>query len=252
MYTAKNTPNMQNTHISTSSHAPFNWRFLLGSVFWLVLVAAMIALSLFAHVHRQPEPFELTISKDIQAIPFPQSIQASMRWLTAVNDPGPDVFIVPAVVIIFALFRWFKEAIFLALSAGIGNGIDALIGDYVGRPRPSSKLIHVDSMLKFNSFPSGHSCHMMVFFGFLLYLSFTKPVREWKYHWAILPLQVYAIINILVVGFARLWEGEHWITDVIGGYLDGAIWLLLFIFLYNVTAQKLKERRAKRQAVAAA
>ena len=27
-----------------------------------------------------------------------------------------------------------------------------------------------------------------------------------------------------VVGFARLWEGEHWLIDVLGGYFDGHPW----------------------------
>jgi undecaprenyl-diphosphatase len=206
----------------------------------------MITLSFFAHSHPQPVPFELAASKYLQSLPFPWLAQASMRWLTAVNDPGPDVFIVPIAILILALIRKFVAAIFLALSALIGNGIDALLADYVGRPRPSPKLIHVDSLLKFNSFPSGHSCHMMVFFGFLLYLSLTKPVRQWKYHLVLLPLQIYAIINILIVGFARVWEGEHWVTDVIAGYLDGAIWMVIFIFLYHWTTEKVRERRAKR------
>ncbi len=219
---------------------------VVGCVLWLLAIALMIALSLFAHTHPQPVPLELTASRYLQSLPFPWIAQASMRWITAINDPVPDVFIVPITILILALIRKFVAAIFLALSALIGNGIDALIADYVGRPRPNPKLIHVDSLLKFNSFPSGHSCHMMVFYGFLLYLSLTKPVRQWKYHLVLLPLQIYAIINILTVGFARVWEGEHWVTDVLGGYLDGAIWMVFFIFLYNWTTERVRERRARR------
>ena len=219
---------------------------IIGILLWLLAVVAMILLSLFAHSHRYPTPFELTTSRNIQHIAFPWFAQATMRWFTAINDPGPDVIIVPAVVLLLALFRKFLEAAFLALSAGIGNGVDALIGDYVGRPRPTPNVIHVDSLLKFNSFPSGHSCHMMVFYGFLLYLSLRKPVRQWKYHWLLLPLQLYAVVTILIVGFARVWEGEHWITDVLGGYLDGAIWMTLFIFLYSLTWHALQERRERK------
>lgn len=62
---------------------------------------------------------------------------------------------------------------------------------------------------------------MMVFYGFLLYLSLTKPVRQWKYHLALLPLQIFAVITILIMGFARVWEGEHWVTDVRCGWLPG-------------------------------
>jgi membrane-associated phospholipid phosphatase len=87
---------------------------------------------------------------------------------------------------------------------------------------------------------------MMVFYGFLLYLSLTKPVRQWRYRWALLPLQIFAVINILIMGFARLWEGEHWLIDILGGYLDGAIWMVLFIFLYNWTTDRMRERRLRK------
>jgi len=249
MYYAKNAEQTQGEDGKESyqQKKPYNYVLLaVGSMLWLLAVAAMVALSLFAHAHRGPLPFELTVTRDLQAIPFPWVVQATMRWFTAINDPLPDMIIVPASVLILALFRKFRAAIFLALSTGIGNGIDALIGDYVGRPRPSPKLVHVDSTLIFNSFPSGHSCHMMVFYGFLLYLSLTKPVRQWRYHWVLLPLQIYAIITILIMGFARLWEGEHWLIDILGGYLDGAIWMVLFIFLYNWTADRVHEHRLRK------
>ncbi len=250
MYQANHIENLKSgnyaTENSTQKQPHHYTKLIIGSILWLLAVVLMVLLSLFAHAHPQPVPFELTVSRDIQAIPFPSFIQAIMRWFTAINDPIPDVITVCVVAVILALLRKFKAAIFLILSAGIGNAVDALIGDVVRRPRPSVRLLHVDSLLKFNSFPSGHSCHMMVFYGFLLYLSLTKPVRQWKYHWALLPLQAYAIVTILIMGFARLWEGEHWITDVVAGYLDGLIWMVLFIALYNLTTEKLRERRERK------
>jgi len=50
-------------------------------------------------------------------------------------------------------------------------------------------------------------------------------------------------LNILIVGFARLWEGEHWILDILGGYLDGAIWMTLFIFLYLLATNRAWKRK---------
>jgi undecaprenyl-diphosphatase len=221
-------------------------RLIVEIVIWTLAVVAMVALSFFAHAHRQPEPFELAFSKGVQAIPFPAWVGSFFRFLTLASDPRQDEFEVPIVLILFVICRWFWQALFLGLAVGIGNGVDALIGDFVGRPRPKPNMIHVDSRLIFNSFPSGHSCHMMVFYGFMLYLTFTQPVRQSRYRWLLIPFQIWAILNILVVGFARIWEGEHWVTDVLGGYLDGAIWLLLFIFLYNLALRKVHERREKR------
>src|SRR5579859_4029555 len=96
-------------------------------------------------------------------------------------------------VVGLCLFRKFRQAIFLAVTVGVSNGIDGLIGDFVGRPRPSPDLIHVTSRLVFNSFPSGHTEHDVVFYGFLLYLSFSRPVCEWRSHWVLLPSQIFAV-----------------------------------------------------------
>ena len=140
------------------------WWQLIGVVLWCIAVVCMIELSWFAHIHRQPLAFELAFSRALQATITAPWIGMVFRFLTAMSDPLPDAITVVLVVVIFALFHWFRQAIFLALSVMVGNGIDALIGDYVGRPRPTAKLVHVDSHLIFNSFPSGHSCHMMVFY----------------------------------------------------------------------------------------
>lgn len=220
---------------------------LAGVLLWLLAVVGMVALSLFARAHHQPLPYELTISRDIQAAITVPWIGVVFRFFSWINDPWPDTVTVIIVLLIFALFRWFRQGIFFALSVIVGNGIDALIGDFVGRPRPTSNLIHVDSRLIFNSFPSGHSCHMMVFYGFLFLLTLTPPVRTWRYHWLVVVLQVWALLNICLVGFARLWEGEHWLLDVLGGYLDGAIWLALFFFLYLLVTKKVQEHQGKRK-----
>ncbi len=223
-----------------------------GVCVWFLAVVGMVALSLLIHGHHQPFPFELSISRWIQASITLAWVGTFFRFLTWINDPIPDTVTVIVVLAIFMAFRWFRQGIFFALSVMVGNGVDALIGDFVGRPRPTPNLVHVDSRLIFNSFPSGHSCHMMVFYGFLLFLTLTPPVRAWRYRWPVLLLQIWALLNILVVGFARLWEGEHWTLDVLGGYLDGAIWMTLFIFLYLLAAKKMQERREHSQAVSSA
>lgn len=83
---------------------------------------------------------------------------------------------------------------------------------------------------------------------FIVYLSFTEPMREWRYRWVLIPLQIFAVLNILLMGYSRIYEGEHWLSDTLGGYISGALWLALFICLYQLTTNKLEERRARRLA----
>ncbi len=142
--------------------------------------------------------------------------------------------------IVSALFIVFGTLVFADLA------INGLISRLVNRPRPSPLLIHVYNPEPVASFPSGHVEHTVVYYGFLLYLSFTKPVREWRYHWLLLPLQIFAALNILMIGYSRVEEGSHWLSDAVAGYLEGAIALVLLILLYRWTLKKLEERRAKR------
>ena len=76
----------------------------------------------------------------------------------------------------------------------------------------------------------------------------TRPVREWKYRWLLLPLQLYAVFDILAIGHSRILEGDHWLTDVLGGYLEGALYLFFFIFLYRWVTDILAKRCAIKMA----
>jgi len=43
-----------------------------------------------------------------------------------------------------------------------------------------------------------------------------------------------------------VFQGEHWFGDVLAGDLSGALWLTLFIFLYQWATQFVERRRGKR------
>ena len=141
---------------------------------------------------------------------------------------------------------WFVTAIFLFFGEIVRFIVWFLLIVLVARPRPSSPLIHVSMPETVPTFPSGHAMHDVVYYGFLLYVSLTKPVSQWRYRWLLIPLQIYAALNILLVGYSRVYEGSHWLTDVLGGYLAGALFLALLIVLYRWTLDKLTKRHNKR------
>ncbi|BCL79889.1 hypothetical protein ccbrp13_23540 [Ktedonobacteria bacterium brp13] len=43
--------------------------------------------------------------------------------------------------------------------------------------------------------------------------SFTKAVRTWRYHLWLIPLQLYAVYDILLIGYSRILEGDHWFME---------------------------------------
>ncbi len=218
----------------------------IAMALWVIGLIALYVVAVLVRNHPGPWPLELTFTRALQHLPSWPWLHTAIGFFGTFGNPTPSGITIGIVFAVILLLGWYRQAIYLALAVGIGDFIDTLIGDFVARPRPSPALVHVDVMLKYNSFPSGHVCHEVIFYGFLLFLSFTRPVRRWRYRWALVPLQALAALNILMIGFSRVYEGEHWAVDVLGGYLSGAVWLTLFMLLYVWTGGVLKWQRAKR------
>ncbi|NLB87665.1 MAG: phosphatase PAP2 family protein [Syntrophomonadaceae bacterium] len=102
----------------------------------------------------------------------------------------------------------------------------SLLKDFFGRPRPSGEHLTIATGM---SFPSGHAMLSMAFYGFVAYLlaqRVNSPQRR-KLIWAV------AVIFIFLIGFSRLYLNVHYPTDVIAGFLLGALFLFAFIKLYQ-------------------
>lgn len=205
----------------------------INLILWILGLIVLLCAAWIVHGHTGPWPFELTVSRDVQAWPLPGWLRAILIFISAIDDPIPSGIFAAILVVILLCTRKFRPALFIGFLILVGNSIDAIIGDIVGRPRPDPHLIHVTSVLNFNSFPSGHTEHIVIFYGFLLFLTLSKSVREREYAKWLIPLQVLMALDIILMGFSRVLEGEHWTLDVLSGYLSGVLWLTLFIFLYH-------------------
>jgi membrane-associated phospholipid phosphatase len=77
----------------------------------------------------------------------------------------------------------------------------------------------------FHAFPSGHTAKTFAVYGTLIYLWVRSAPGPLEKAAALLVLAFIA----LVVPFGRMTMGVHWPSDVIAGWLIGAIWLLFLI-----------------------
>lgn len=114
----------------------------------------------------------------------------------------------------------------------IANLLLAVILNFISkiifqRERPSVSNWLVNEMGY--SFPSGHSAVSMAFYGFLIYLVYTK-FKNSTYKWLIISLLA---IIILFVGVSRIYLGVHYLSDVLGGFLFSIIYLIIFVYFYN-------------------
>ena len=88
------------------------------------------------------------------------------------------------------------------------------------------------------SFPSGHSMISAAFYGFLIYLCavFLKP--PWS---RIVPAAL--ALLILAIGVSRIYLGVHYASDVIGGFLAGFSWLVMFILFLRMYVRRKDRKR---------
>lgn len=110
--------------------------------------------------------------------------------------------------------------LFFVIAVGGGSLLTLLLKNLYVRERPS---INADIDALGYSFPSGHSMGSLIFYGFVMYLVIRTRQRPW------IQWTTVALLSglILVIGASRIYLGAHFPSDVIAGYIAGAIWLLL-------------------------
>ena len=89
------------------------------------------------------------------------------------------------------------------------------------RPRPEFAIYRENSA----AFPSGHSAASVVVFGFLTYVLIRERIGRR------IVTGVMGLLLVFLVGLSRLYLLEHYLSDVLSGYLVGAVWLALAICL---------------------
>lgn len=261
-----NVSNLQGAQPSEAVDKPVAQRFgkirLPEIVFFSFGIVILAVASVLVHFHPRPYPFDLQTTLTIQSFPIVPVVYPTIVFISSLNDPIPSIIALALWAVGLAglggiertrrkaSMKWFQAAVAILLTVGIAGGLNFLINTLVARPRPGTfgEPIHVFSHIPVNSFPSGHTEHDVAYYGFLLYLSLTPPVRTWRYRWALIPFQIFAAFDILTIGYSRILEGEHWLTDVLAGYLSGALWLLMCIVLYrfaiDIIAQRLQGLRS--------
>lgn len=207
-----------------------SWRRYRGHVLLGYMMVAIIAFIILAILAKTAAyfTFDLTITRAVQTFQagWFSTLMYSLSWI---GFP-PQTFLIPLLVLLLLYVNGLKwetavGLISLLLSSGLGLGIKTL----VDRPRPSTSLINVIRQLYDYSFPSGHVLFFTTFFGFMFFLAYTLL----KHSWLRATLLVIFGGMVALIGVSRIYEGQHWASDVIASYLLGSVWLALSILFYR-------------------
>ena len=142
-------------------------------------------------------------------------------WITLLGKW--QIVLIFSIATISILCIWRKRLYILPLLLTIiGSEIFTALGKIAfHRPRPELAIYTEHSF----SFPSGHATIAMAFYGFITYILIRHSVK-WKTKVNIFFI---GLAVILLIGFSRLYLGVHYVSDVWGGYLVGALWLIIGI-----------------------
>jgi membrane-associated phospholipid phosphatase len=206
------------------------WRRYRSTVFLGYMVIAVVVFIILAILAKTVAyfTFDVTITHAVQTFNpgWFDSLMYALSWIGF----APQVYVISLLVLVFLYasgLKWEMVVSFvsLILSSALGLGIKVLID----RPRPSADLVNVISQLKDYSFPSGHVLYFTAFFGFLIFLAYTLFKHSW---WRTLLLVILGVM-VALIGLSRIYEGQHWASDVLAAYLLGSVWLTLSILVYR-------------------
>ena len=164
--------------------------------------------------------FQLNILKFFQSMRNP-ILNAFFLILTISTE-------VPVVVLLTAIIYWcinkkYGQKLLFTLIPNIV--INTGIKELVKEPRPIGakglKSLRTETATGY-SFPSGHTQTATTFW--------TSLILIFKQKW----IYILGSIMILGVGLSRLYLGVHWPVDVVGGWIFGIVFTVIFAKLFDI------------------
>ena len=191
---------------------------------WFGLLAAALALSFWCAASDRL-PGDLVLARRAQDLPgwFEPPAElfriATTTWVVVVVGT--------VLVTMFDFTARRRSWLFFAGMMLVVPPVQALIKNLVDRPRPDAALIERRATFTSESFPSGHVLSGTAFFLLCAWLIAGRlPAGRPRFvAWSI------AVALCVLNGVANVYEGVHWPSDVLGGYLWAGVlalgaWLL--------------------------
>jgi undecaprenyl-diphosphatase len=144
-------------------------------------------------------------------------------------------------LIVFLLLVWRNhrsQALALICSVFGGMLLNLILKNIFLRARP-----HFENpilTLTTYGFPSGHTMMATCLYGALSGVAIWK-VRSWSYR--VLAVLA-ATLMVALVGFSRIYLGAHYLSDVVGAFAEGMVWLAFCLTTVNVIERRRKTNSA--------
>jgi undecaprenyl-diphosphatase len=203
--------------------------------FGVVLGCAILAGELLELVERANG--STSIDRSVTSWMVAHRTEALTAFARAASTVGSQKVLAPLVGVVTGLLvirRRLVVASFLVAAWGGALLLYNLAKVFVNRPRPPADIWLTTA--GGSSFPSGHATQSL---GTFLALALVGAVFVARARAAALAL---AVVGGAWVGWSRVYLGVHWATDVVAGWLIGAIWIIAVAWL-TARARAPREQR---------
>lgn len=204
---------------AASRSGRFAWRLLAGPIVLVLLAWLFGAIAEDVINHDAPlGAVDFAVSHWLHMHGSP-ALTALMLALTNCGAPIAVAAIAVAVAIFLVWQRRGHDLLLLVIAVPGGGLLNLLIKQLVHRQRP----LFDDPILTLTSysFPSGHAVGSTVLYGVLAAL----VVRELRTRRERAIAIGVATLVIALICFSRVYLGVHYLSDVVAGVLEGAVWL---------------------------
>ena len=215
-----------------------SWVVATLATLWAAIAIMLLFLSVAAHRYAV-FPVDMTLAHGIQRL-------RGTVFATLIYPAGDLQWYLPSIIayiVIFAILlvlRLYRVTIFVALSSFGADLVHLVLNIVVARPRPYGVAIPALTTINLGSasYPSGHVAHVVGLYGFLLFLCVLAIRARPRLKLWLLAIQAICVYFLAGVGISRVLEGQHWPSDVVGGYLVGVLVVIPVIALYHKVAMR--------------
>jgi len=173
-------------------------------------------------VNNRVLPFDVPVARVIQQLSWGPVVYP----MQLINSIAGYWQMLAGAVVVAAMFIFNRRAGWLMLIGSISSLLDNILKLVISRPRPTVDLVHILTPASGFSYPSGHA----VFFTWLSFMTAVSVAPRIRPVYRPL-LWLLAALVIVLTCLARVWAGDHWPSDVMGGVLLGIGWSAFVLWL---------------------
>jgi undecaprenyl-diphosphatase len=155
---------------------------------------------------------------------MPPILAQQMQFISDAGNKNFLVYFISLGSIAYLYIQGYKKEALLVFIATISNVFASILKFIFKQPRPLTA--HDNFGFDIYGFPSGHTMLYTALFGFIFYLAFKLVAIP-------LPIRLIAVAVsfyfITLIGISRVYLGQHYVWDVVGGYIFGLLYLIALI-----------------------